>query len=245
MQPLSILTLFGTRSPPRPGSDGSATDRSAVRGRQDRAGPSMRQEWRVRPDRRRRGRLLRRRRQRALQKRRISVLFRLSRAELDQWLTLLPPALDDAPGSPRRPPRPTRDEMTDTSLLTDGARPAVRLERRRPDPPAVVWKALTEREQLRSWVPSDVSLTVDGGSRRDNHLPVPARSSDVPPVTRAMSRDRGGTPSLRRDRGRGDAWAPRRRLDFHRAADDCPRSPVSHPDVARGERNDESQNRNA
>lgn len=46
--------------------------------------------------------------------------------------------------------------MTDATLLTDGARPAVRLERHLPDPPAVVWRALTEREQLRSWFPSDV-----------------------------------------------------------------------------------------
>jgi uncharacterized protein YndB with AHSA1/START domain len=52
--------------------------------------------------------------------------------------------------------------MTDTSLLTDGARPAVRLERHLLDPPAVVWRALTEREQLRSWFPSDVII---GGGR--------------------------------------------------------------------------------
>ena len=51
--------------------------------------------------------------------------------------------------------------MTDSTLLTDRARPAVRLERHLPDPPAVVWQALTEREQLRSWFPSDV--IVDGG----------------------------------------------------------------------------------
>lgn len=51
--------------------------------------------------------------------------------------------------------------MTDTTLLTDGARPAVRLVRHLPDPPAVVWQALTEREQLRSWFPCDV--IVDGG----------------------------------------------------------------------------------
>jgi uncharacterized protein YndB with AHSA1/START domain len=46
--------------------------------------------------------------------------------------------------------------MTEATLLTDRAQPAVRLERRLPDPPAVVWRALTEREQLRSWFPSDV-----------------------------------------------------------------------------------------
>lgn len=49
--------------------------------------------------------------------------------------------------------------MTDATLLTDRARPAVRLERHFPDPPAVVWRALTEREQLRSWFPSDVIVT--------------------------------------------------------------------------------------
>ena len=51
--------------------------------------------------------------------------------------------------------------MTDATLLTDRAKPAVRLERHLPDPPAVVWRALTEREELRSWFPSDV--IVDGG----------------------------------------------------------------------------------
>jgi uncharacterized protein YndB with AHSA1/START domain len=51
--------------------------------------------------------------------------------------------------------------MTDARLLTDRARPAVRLERELPDPPAVVWRALTEREQLRSWFPCDV--IVSGG----------------------------------------------------------------------------------
>jgi uncharacterized protein YndB with AHSA1/START domain len=51
--------------------------------------------------------------------------------------------------------------MTDASLLTERPRPAIRLERHLPDPPAVVWQALTEREQLRSWFPCDVIL--DGG----------------------------------------------------------------------------------
>jgi hypothetical protein len=51
--------------------------------------------------------------------------------------------------------------MTDATLLTDRGRPAVRLERHLPDPPAVVWQALTEREQLRSSFPSDV--IVEGG----------------------------------------------------------------------------------
>jgi uncharacterized protein YndB with AHSA1/START domain len=50
--------------------------------------------------------------------------------------------------------------MTDARLLADRPRPAIRLERHLPDPPAVVWRALTEREQLRSWFPCDV--IVDG-----------------------------------------------------------------------------------
>lgn len=48
--------------------------------------------------------------------------------------------------------------MNTGTLLTDGALPAVRLERRLPDPPQVVWRALTERSQLRSWFPCDVVL---------------------------------------------------------------------------------------
>jgi uncharacterized protein YndB with AHSA1/START domain len=51
--------------------------------------------------------------------------------------------------------------MTDARLLTDRARPAVRLERRLPDPPRLVWQALTDREQLQAWFPSDV--IVSGG----------------------------------------------------------------------------------
>ena len=51
--------------------------------------------------------------------------------------------------------------MTEAKLLTDRARPAVRLERRLPDPPEIVSRALTEREQLRSWFPCDV--IVSGG----------------------------------------------------------------------------------
>jgi uncharacterized protein YndB with AHSA1/START domain len=51
--------------------------------------------------------------------------------------------------------------MSSGTLLADGARPAVRLERHLPDPPQVVWRALTDREQLRSWFPCDV--VVAGG----------------------------------------------------------------------------------
>ncbi len=46
--------------------------------------------------------------------------------------------------------------MNHATLLHDRARPAVRLERHLPDPPSVVWRAITDRDQLRSWFPSDV-----------------------------------------------------------------------------------------
>ncbi len=51
--------------------------------------------------------------------------------------------------------------MTDATLIVERPRPAVRLERQLSDPPAVVWQALTEREQLRAWFPCDV--IVNGG----------------------------------------------------------------------------------
>jgi uncharacterized protein YndB with AHSA1/START domain len=51
--------------------------------------------------------------------------------------------------------------MSDARIVPGATRPRVRLERRLPDPPAVVWAALTEREQLRAWFPSDV--VVAGG----------------------------------------------------------------------------------
>jgi uncharacterized protein YndB with AHSA1/START domain len=51
--------------------------------------------------------------------------------------------------------------VTDAHLITEGERPAVRLERHLPDPPKVVWQAITDREQLKSWFPCDV--VVSGG----------------------------------------------------------------------------------
>ena len=70
--------------------------------------------------------------------------------------------------------------MTDARLLTDRARPAVRLERHLADPPDVVWRALTEREQLRSWFPCDV--IVSGGRWEvgaELTFPFPAEVMDV------------------------------------------------------------------
>ena len=51
--------------------------------------------------------------------------------------------------------------MTDATLDTTGPEPAVRLERYLPDPPPVVWQAITERGQLKAWFPCDV--IVEGG----------------------------------------------------------------------------------
>ncbi len=51
--------------------------------------------------------------------------------------------------------------MSDGILVTGGPRPAVRLARHLPDPPSVVWAALTERARLRTWFPCDV--VVAGG----------------------------------------------------------------------------------
>jgi uncharacterized protein YndB with AHSA1/START domain len=46
--------------------------------------------------------------------------------------------------------------MSDATLDTTGTTPAVRLERYLPDPPAVVWQAITDRSQLKEWFPCDV-----------------------------------------------------------------------------------------
>jgi uncharacterized protein YndB with AHSA1/START domain len=49
--------------------------------------------------------------------------------------------------------------MNDATILTGGTRPAVRLERHLRDPPSVVWRAITDREELRAWFPCDVIVT--------------------------------------------------------------------------------------
>jgi uncharacterized protein YndB with AHSA1/START domain len=51
--------------------------------------------------------------------------------------------------------------VTDATLSSGKGRPTVRLERLLVEPPTVVWQALTDREQLRSWFPCDV--VVEGG----------------------------------------------------------------------------------
>ncbi len=52
--------------------------------------------------------------------------------------------------------------MTDATAAQDGDRAAVRLERQLSDPPPRVWRALTDRDELRRWFPCDV--VVAGGA---------------------------------------------------------------------------------
>ncbi len=54
--------------------------------------------------------------------------------------------------------------MTEATLRPDGRRASVRLERHLADPPEVVWNALTNRDDLRSWFPCDVEVV--GGTWR-------------------------------------------------------------------------------
>ena len=46
--------------------------------------------------------------------------------------------------------------MSDATLKVEGERPVVRFERHLEDPPEVVWRALTEGEQLKRWFPCDI-----------------------------------------------------------------------------------------
>jgi uncharacterized protein YndB with AHSA1/START domain len=54
--------------------------------------------------------------------------------------------------------------MTNATASIEGGRASVRLERHLVDPPALVWRALTERDRLRTWFPCDVE--VDDGRWR-------------------------------------------------------------------------------
>ncbi len=46
--------------------------------------------------------------------------------------------------------------MTDASLDTHGARPAIRFERTLPYPPEEIWRSITDRDELKRWFPTDI-----------------------------------------------------------------------------------------
>jgi uncharacterized protein YndB with AHSA1/START domain len=46
--------------------------------------------------------------------------------------------------------------MHDATLSTAGGRPVLRFERRLPHPPEVVWRALIDPVELRTWFPGDI-----------------------------------------------------------------------------------------
>jgi uncharacterized protein YndB with AHSA1/START domain len=52
--------------------------------------------------------------------------------------------------------------MTEAKIMAGGQRASLRMERHLTDPPEVVWSALTNRAELRSWFPCDVEVV--GGS---------------------------------------------------------------------------------
>ena len=71
--------------------------------------------------------------------------------------------------------------MTEATLLPGGQRAAIRLERHLADPPDVVWRAITDREELRSWFPCDVEVV--GGAWRVGAAIVFRFSPDVIDMT--------------------------------------------------------------
>lgn len=48
--------------------------------------------------------------------------------------------------------------MAGDARLAEGSEPTIRLERHLPDPPDVVWRALTEPEELAHWFPCGVEV---------------------------------------------------------------------------------------
>jgi uncharacterized protein YndB with AHSA1/START domain len=70
--------------------------------------------------------------------------------------------------------------MTHATVQTSGPRPAVRFERQLAQPPEVVWRALTDPEELRSWFPSDI---VTEEWKVGAALTFPFREHDAPGFT--------------------------------------------------------------
>ncbi len=120
--------------------------------------------------------------------------------------------------------------MTDATLMTgDAGRPAVRLECHLPDPPPVVWQALTQREQLRSWFPCDV--VVSGGrwaAGAPITFPVPPEVIDMTLTGRVLEVDE---PKLLAFTWTGWPGSPRPRTPGSRATRRTP--PPSSPCWAR------------
>jgi uncharacterized protein YndB with AHSA1/START domain len=50
----------------------------------------------------------------------------------------------------------TNASPSPATLDAQGSRPGIRFERDLPDPPPVVWRALTEPDQLKSWFPTEI-----------------------------------------------------------------------------------------
>jgi uncharacterized protein YndB with AHSA1/START domain len=70
--------------------------------------------------------------------------------------------------------------VTEATIVSQESRPNIRLERRLVDPPPVVWRALTDRDQLRSWFPCDVIVT--GGQWKvgaEISFPFPPEAGDM------------------------------------------------------------------
>ncbi|MBO0914058.1 SRPBCC domain-containing protein [Streptomyces laculatispora] len=64
------------------------------------------------------------------------------------------PADPTGPSDPIGPASPA--QVTEVTLNTGGARPVLRFERVLAQPPEAVWRAITDREELKAWFPSEV-----------------------------------------------------------------------------------------
>ena len=101
--------------------------------------------------------------------------------------------------------------MTSATLLTDRSLPAVRLERHLPDPPDVVWRAITARDELRvleyTWGGETLrfELTPEGEGTRlvlIDELPASAAARNAAGWESCLDRLAGLEPA-------GDAWQSR------------------------------------
>src|ERR1700730_6411330 len=70
--------------------------------------------------------------------------------------------------------------MKDATLNTVRTRPVVRFERHLSHPPAKVWRALVDRDELRTWFPSDI---VTDDWKVGATLSFPFRNNEGPTMT--------------------------------------------------------------